>query len=196
MHSHASIVANQGTLLQTALTRSGNAALTRLFGIALGVALLIAGAKIAVPFWPVPMTMQTFAVLIVGASLGPVAGAASVISYLGLGAAGLPVFAGVAAGPAYLVGPTAGYLLGFVAAAACIGWVAERKVERRALSLTLGGIGAMALIYACGAGWLALQIGAAKAWIFGVLPFLLGDALKIGLAALLLCGLERAARRL
>lgn len=192
----SAIASVQGTLLQQVLARGGNAALSRLFGVALGIAMLIAGAKIAVPFWPVPMTMQTFAVLIVGASLGRIAGAASVISYLSLGAAGLPVFAGAAAGPAYLMGPTAGYLLGFVAAATCIGWVAERKVERRALSLTLGGIAAMALIYACGAGWLALQIGAAKAWSFGVLPFLLGDALKISLAAMLLLGLERAARRL
>jgi biotin transport system substrate-specific component len=195
MTSRTSVTANEATLLQAALMRGGNAALTRLFGIALGIALLTAGAKISVPFWPVPMTMQTFAVLIVGASLGRAAGAASVLGYLGLGAAGLPVFAGIAAGPAYLMGPTAGYLLGFVMAAACIGWIAERKVERRMLTLTLGGIAAMALIYACGAGWLALQIGAQKAWAVGVLPFLLGDALKIGLAALLLRGLERVARR-
>jgi biotin transport system substrate-specific component len=96
----------------------------------LGALLLTVAAYIKVPFWPVPLTMQTFVVLVVGAAYGARLGAATVTLYLAEGAAGLPVFAG-GGGLAYMAGPTGGYLVGFLAAAAVIGWLAERGFDRR-----------------------------------------------------------------
>ena len=99
----------------------------------LGSLLLIASAKVQVPFWPVPMTMQTFAVLVIGMTFGPRLGAATVLLYLVQGAVGLPVFAGTPAkgiGIAYMVGPTGGYLIGFVAAAYLAGRLAMRGWDR------------------------------------------------------------------
>lgn len=95
----------------------------------LGTLLLIASARVQVPFWPVPMTMQTFVVLIIGATCGARLGAATVALYLAQGAVGLPVFAG-GGGLAYMAGPTGGYLVGFLVAAVVVGWLAERGLDR------------------------------------------------------------------
>src|SRR5262249_11270176 len=104
----------------------------------IGTLLLTASAKIQVPFWPVPMTMQTFVVLCLGAVLGPRLGATTVLLYLAEGAVGLPVFAGTpekGLGLAYMAGPTGGYLVGFVAGAAVTGWLAERGWDRSIVRL-------------------------------------------------------------
>lgn len=158
-----------------------------------GSLLLIAAAKVKVPFWPVPMTLQTFAALALGATYGSRLGAATVLLYIGYGVAGLPVFTNtppVAAGPLYLLGPTGGFLLGFVVAAAIAGWAAQRGAS--ALRLVGGLIVADAVLLALGCLWLALGaqvaagvtgVGFAKAFAVGVQPFLLGEALKIALAA-------------
>lgn len=155
----------------------------------LGSLLLIASAKVHVPFWPVPMTMQTFAVLVIGMTFGPRLGAATVVLYLLEGAVGLPVFAGTPAkgiGIAYMVGPTGGYLVGFVVAAYLAGTLAMRGWDRKPLQTAFAMVLGMAVIYVLGVAWLSTLIGVAKALQFGVAPFLLADALKIALATALL----------
>jgi len=147
---------------------------------------LLAQARIPLPFTPVPLTGQTFAVLLVAAALGAARGAVSLALYAVLGCLGLPVFAGGAAGAAYVLGPTGGYLLGFIAAAWVGGRLAERGLDRRLRSAWLPCLAATLVIYLCGATWLALSLGMAKALTLGVLPFLAGDALKILLASLAL----------
>ena len=150
-----------------------------------GNALLVISAKIQIPFWPVPMTMQTFAVLVIGITYGSRLGAATIVLYLAEGAAGLPVFAG-GGGIAYLLGPTGGYLLGFVIAAALVGWLGEhgwdRKMSTTALAMLLGNL----VIYASGLLWLGAIVGYEKVLSVGLWPFLPGDALKLVLAAAIL----------
>lgn len=138
------------------------------------------------PFGPVPITGQTFAVLIVGALLGAKRGSMAVLAYLAQGVAGLPVFA-VISGPAALVGPTGGYLVGFVPAAYVTGLLAERGWDRRigttVLAMALGNV----VIYAFGLVRLCSLIGVSKTVLTtGLLPFIGGDLLKIVLAAILL----------
>jgi len=152
--------------------------------LVLGGSLIVAlGAQIAVrlPFSPVPITLQTLAVLMVGALLGSRRGALSLLAYLAQGLAGLPVFAGGASGLAYAVGPTGGYLLGFVAAAYLTGRLTEGRVHRGFAALLSTGLAMAAgnlAIYACGLPWLALYVGR-QAVALGAAPFLVGDALKI-----------------
>lgn len=196
------------SLVQAALpAASGRGRLARDIGLAVaGSLLLVLAAKIKVPFFPVPMTLQTLAVLLVGAGLGPRLGAATVALYIGYGLAGLPVFTNtppVAAGPLYLLGPTGGFLAGFVGAAALAGWAASRGAGRA--RLVLGFLAAEVVMFGAGCAWLALGaqmtggatgIGFAKAFAFGVQPFLLGDAVKLALAvAMTAAGWSALARR-
>jgi biotin transport system substrate-specific component len=156
--------------------------------IALGSALIALSARVAIPipFSPVPVTGQTFAVLLVGALLGRWRGGAAALAYLGEGAAGLPVFAGGAAGPHVLVGPTGGYLVGFVAGAWICGALAERGWDRRVgwtvLAMILGNVA----ILVPGLAWIARFVGADRALALGLWPFIPGDCVKIALAAALL----------
>jgi biotin transport system substrate-specific component len=142
--------------------------------------------RIPLPFTPVPITGQTFAVLLAGAALGSVRGAASLALYTAMGALGLPFFAGGASGLAYMSGPTLGYLVGFVAAAYVIGRLAERGLERSMRTSLLPFLAGTLVIYLFGAGWLAILFGMEQALALGVLPFLIGDAIKLVLAALAL----------
>jgi len=151
----------------------------------LGSLLLWASAKVQVPFWPVPMTLQTAAVFLIGLAYGPRLAFATVALYLAEGAAGLPVFAGTpekGIGLPYMLGPTGGYLAGFLAAA----WIAGRAAELR-LRL-FGTVGALffasVAIYLPGLLWLSTFVGPAKAVQFGLLPFVLGDLVKLLLVAL------------
>jgi biotin transport system substrate-specific component len=147
----------------------------------------LAQVKIALPFTPVPLTGQTFAVLLVGATLGSKRGAASMALYIALGALGLPVFAGGAAGIAYLSGATLGYLVGFVMAAYIIGLLAERGLERSVRTSILPFLVGTVIIYACGVAWLTVMLGSfSKALAAGLLPFLIGDAIKLITATLVL----------
>ena len=147
--------------------------------------LTAAAAQVAVPLpWtPVPLTGQTFAVLLTGALLGPRLGALAMLAYLAEGAAGLPFFRGGAGGYAHLAGATAGYLLAFPLAAYVTGRLAERGWDRRyvpaAAAMALGSL----VILACGWAWLAAALGGAQAFRLGVAPFLPGDVVKIALAA-------------
>jgi biotin transport system substrate-specific component len=150
-----------------------------------GTALMALSAKLQVPMWPVPMTMQTFAVLVIGMAYGWRLGGATLLAYLAEGAAGLPVFAS-GAGLAYMAGPTGGYLVGFVVAATLVGWLGERGWDRGvALTLAAMALGT-AVIFAFGVAWLSTLIGFAPAIANGMTPFLLGAAIKIALAAAVL----------
>jgi len=146
----------------------------------------IAQMKIPLPFTPVPLTGQTFAVLLVGAALGSKRGAASLSLYMVFGAVGLPFFAGGASGLAYLSGPTLGYLVGFIAAAYVIGRLAERGLERSVRTSLVPFLVGTLVIYTFGVGWLTVLFGFEKALALGVLPFLVGDTTKLVLAALAL----------
>jgi biotin transport system substrate-specific component len=153
-----------------------------------GSLLVALSAQVAIwlPFSPVPVTGQTFAVLLVGMLLGGRLGVLSLLAYLTEGAAGMPVFAGGALGPAYMIGPTGGYLVGFVAAAFAVGWLAERGWDRRMITTALAMIAGSLLIYACGVAWLSTFIGLDRAITVGCTPFLAGDVVKIVLAMALL----------
>jgi biotin transport system substrate-specific component len=154
--------------------------------VALGVAALTVAAKIRVPFWPVPITMQTFVVLGVGAAYGLRLGMATVLAWLALGALGAAVFTGEGAGLAYMMGSTGGYLVGFVLAAGFLGLAARRGWDRSVQHMALAMLAGSALIYLPGVLWLGVVHGFDKpilAW--GLWPFLPGDALKLALAALL-----------
>jgi biotin transport system substrate-specific component len=159
--------------------------------VAVGVA---AQFEVKLPFTPVPITGQTFAVLLVGALLGARRGALALLTYLGEGALGLPVFAGGAAGAAHLLGPTGGYLLGFVPAAFVTGALAERGWDRRVGTTWAAMVLGSAMIFACGVPWLAQFVGWERALPAGLVPFLPGDVAKQVLAALALPGAWRLAR--
>ena len=131
----------------------------------------------------VPVTGQTLVVLLIGMTYGPRLGGITVAAYLFEGALGLPVFAGGAAGVAVLMGPTAGYLFGFLLAAIAMGYLAERGVGRTVASTIAAMVIGNCVIYLCGALWLANFIGFGQAIEAGVLPFLYGDALKLVVAA-------------
>lgn len=157
--------------------------------LVLGGSLLIAlCAQVAIhtPFSPVPITGQTFAVLLVGALLGSKRGGLCVLAYLAEGMAGLPVFAGGGSGPSWLLGPTGGYLLGFVAAAWVVGWLCEHVGDGSITGIAVTMLAGSATIYVFGVSWLTLFVGAEKALEMGLLPFLPGDLIKIALAGLIL----------
>ncbi len=139
-----------------------------------GTLALTVSAKTQIPFWPVPMTMQTFVVLVIGMACGTRLGVATIALYLIEGALGLPVFAGTpekGVGLAYMMGPTGGYLLGFVAAAWLCGWLAERGFDRSPLRTLAAMSLGHALIFVFGVTWLAQLIGFEKAFATGVVPF-------------------------
>lgn len=155
----------------------------------------LAQVKIPLPFTPVPLTGQTFAVLLVGATLGSKRGAASMALYIALGALGLPVFAGGASGIAYLSGATLGYLIGFVMAAYFIGLLAEQGLERSVRTSLIPFLVGTVIIYICGVAWLTILLGSFnKAIAAGLLPFLIGDAIKLIAAALVLPGAWKLVR--
>lgn len=164
-----------------------NATLRSMVLAVVGTALLTLAAKVQVPFYPVPQTLQTFVVLVLGMAYGWRLGAGTLLFYLAEGALGLPVFAGTpekGLGLAYMMGPTGGYLIGFVAAAGVCGWLAERgwdrSVVRTALAMAIGN----AIIYLPGLSWLGTAVGWDKPILeWGLAPFLLGDLTKLALAA-------------
>ncbi|MFQ6611737.1 MAG: biotin transporter BioY, partial [Fidelibacterota bacterium] len=143
-------------------------------------------SKIQLPLVPVPITGQTLGVLLAGALLGSKRGAISMIIYLVLGAVGIPVFAGIHPGVAAFLGPTGGYLLGFVPAAFLVGWLSEKGFNKSVLSTIFGMSLGTILIYLTGGLWLARFTGWDQVLKLGVLPFLPGDLLKIFLATILL----------
>ncbi|PPR45712.1 MAG: Biotin transporter BioY [Alphaproteobacteria bacterium MarineAlpha5_Bin8] len=148
---------------------------------AFGSLLLALSSKIQVPFWPVPMTMQTFMVFIIGMTYGFTFSSYTLVSYLMLGAIGLPVFA-KGGGILYLTGPTAGYLYGMAIAAAVIGFLADRGYAKSYLKSLIAIFIGTVIIFALGVGYLGSVIGYDKALAGGLYPFLLSEAFKIALA--------------
>jgi biotin transport system substrate-specific component len=164
-----------------------------------GVVLLTLSAKIQVPFYPVPMTMQTLALPLIGAAFGLRLGVATVLLYLAHGLMGAPVFAGPFAGPAYMMGPTGGFLAGFVAFTAIVGYGVEKGAARSILPLTGLILLGKVVLFALGGLWLAQfaalangasGIGFGKAWTV-IQGFLLGDLLKTALAVGLIAVLAK-----
>lgn len=155
--------------------------------LVLGVVLLTLLAQVRIQIGPVPITGQTFGVLLIGAAYGAGLGAATTVGYLLLGGLGLAAFSGGATGWGVLAGPTGGYLLAFPFAAALVGALAARGWDRRPLAAAAAMLLGNVTIYAVGLAWLARfapDLGTTFAW--GLWPFLPGDALKIALAAGLL----------
>lgn len=160
----------------------------RFVGLALiGTLLLTLSAKIKVPFYPVEMTMQTFMVLALAAAYGRNLAVATVVLYLAQGALGFPVFTGSperGIGLAYMMGPTGGYLAGFIVCAAIVGEAADRGWSISVPKMALAMLAGLAATFVLGVAWLTTLIGFEGAIVHGVLPFLLGDATKLALAAL------------
>ncbi len=188
--------------LSQAVTRT-DGAVKKLLMVLGGSAFIAVAAQISVPMLPVPMTLQTLAILMVGFSFGSRLGAVTLLAYLAEGAMGLPVFAGGMNGLAF-AGPTAGFLLGFVAMAYLAGLAAERGVARGFLGTGASALVISALLYVPGliwpaalagglgfeAGWVGQSSG--FYWTWFVAPFLIGDAIKAILAALLVSGAWKA----
>ena len=178
----------------------------RLVLVALGIVALALSAKISVPVWPspVPITLGTFAVLTIGVAYGPRLGLATIVGYLAIGALGADVFAGSSAGTngiAYMLGGTGGYLVGYALAVVALGYAARRGWDRSVLGMAAALVIGNLLIYVAGLAWLHhLVVGGlfdpasyASAWqqtlAWGLSPYLVGDALKLVLAALVVPGL-------
>jgi biotin transport system substrate-specific component len=176
-----------------ARTRAATRLAPRVIAVVVGAAVVALAAQVAVPlpFTVVPLTLQPLAVLVVGGLLGAAGGAAALALYLAAGAAGLPVFAGGAAGALHLVGPTGGYLLAFPVAAAVTGWLSRRadgRTGRPVIALVLlASVLGMVVIHVGGISQLALLTGnPAAAFRLGFVPFFTNDLVKVGLAALLI----------
>lgn len=144
---------------------------------------LVASAHLEVPFWPVPMTLETFAVLVIAATYGRRLAIATVGLFLVEGAAGLPVFAG-GGGLLYVIGPTGGYLLGFALATVLIAWLMDHGWKAGGLRVAGAMCGGTMVVWAVGVGWLGTLIGWHDAILQGLVPFVFGDIVKAVLAAL------------
>jgi biotin transport system substrate-specific component len=153
-----------------------------------GTAVITLSAKIQVPFWPVPATLQTLAILAIAAAYGRNLAVATMALYLLQGAAGLPVFAGTpekGIGLAYMAGPTGGYLAGFLFMAAIAGWAADRGWSRSPVKLGAAMLAGEIVMLVLGAMWIGVLFGAEKMIAWGVGPFIVTDLVKLALAALL-----------
>lgn len=150
---------------------------------------LSAQVAISVPFSVIPFTLQTAALFLISAALGPKKAMFAVLAYLGEGALGLPVFAQGMSGIASMIGPRAGYLAGFAAAAYVMGYIAAST--RSYVRLALAFLAGILVIYTFGFSWLAIWIGPAQAFSVGVLPFIIGDALKILAVSALVKGIRQ-----
>ena len=196
--------------MNSTLSHSGLAQRTESFTRTLpGKATLVVAASVLVavsahisfplPFTPVPLTLQTFAVLLVGLALGPAMGFSALALYLLEGAAGLPVFSPQAAGGvAQLAGPTGGYLFAFPLAAAAAGWLVRALdgIGSRFARAAIAGAGATVVTFALGAGWMAAfgHLSTVAVWTLAVVPFLPGEAVKIAAASGIYSAFQRARR--
>lgn len=193
------------TLLEALWPAHDNARILRaLVMVVVGVGVLTASSYIRVPMWPVPMTMQTFAVLGLGAAYGLRLGGVTVLTYLAVGILGGPVFSEGASGWAYFTGTTGGYLFGFMVSAALVGWLAERGWDRQIVTMAAAMIIGNVVIYVFGVTWLYLllvgQMGLegwdlARVIDSGMMQFLVGDLAKLILAALILPSVWRLSPR-
>lgn len=186
-----------GTIVDRIVPRAegrSSALLRDLVLVLCGTGLVAGLAQVAIPWHPVPFTGQTLAVLLVGGILGALRGTLALAVYFVIGALGAPIFSDQSGGWDIITGATGGYIIGFILAAAVVGWLADRGADRRVVPmigvLLLGNV----LIYAIGVPWLAswepagdgVAFGWSQAYEFGVQPFILGDLLKLAIAAALL----------
>ncbi|TIL65976.1 biotin transporter BioY [Mesorhizobium sp.] len=186
-------------LVSLALPEKGAARLaTQLLLAIVGTLLLTLSAKTRVLLGPVDISMQTLAVFLIAAAFGMRLGVATLLLYMAEGAMGLPVFQGTpekGIGIAYMLGSTGGYLAGFVVMAAIVGWAADRGWDRHPVKLFNAILVAEIVMMAMGFAWLALLIGPEKSWQFGVVPFIVGDLIKVALAASLVPAVWSLLRR-
>lgn len=192
MTSSASSLTTHGTVLADHLVTSRSAA-ANIALIGAGAATVALLAQVEIPMWPVPITGQTLGVMLVGATLGAWRGAAALLTYLVAGLAGLPVFAGLTGGIASVAKPSFGFIIGFVFAAALIGWLAQRNWDRRPLLSLVAFFGASLVPFVFGVPYMCValeQLGTdmnfALAMQYGVTPFIIGGIVKWLLAAALL----------
>ena len=182
---------NNTTLINSLLsTYKVNIYIKNISLVLFGTLLLTLSSKVQVPFWPVPMTMQTFIVFIIGMSYGWKLALSTLIAYLAEGALGLPVFA-KGGGLLYLIGPTAGYLYGMVIAAGVIGFLAERGYNNSYIKSLISLIIGTVIIFVLGVGYLGSVIGYDKALAGGLYPFIPSEFFKIGLAVILIPSITR-----
>ena len=174
-------------LVSLAMPESGAARLAvQICLVVAGSLLLWLSAKAKVVLGPVDLSLQTLAVLLIAATFGFRLAVATLLLYLAQGAAGLPVFQSTpekGIGLAYMVGPTGGYLIGFLAMAAIVGWTVDRGWGRNIVKILAAMLVAEIVMMAMGFSWLAVLIGAEKSWQFGVAPFIVPDLIKVALAA-------------
>ncbi|MER9565890.1 biotin transporter BioY [Mesorhizobium sp. M0571] len=174
-------------LISLALPEKGAARLAGQILLAIaGTLMLILSARTKVMLGPVDISMQTLAVFLIAAAFGMRLGVATLLLYMAEGALGVPVFQSTpekGIGIAYMLGSTGGYLAGFVVMAAIVGWAADRGWDRHPIKLFNAMLVAEIVMMAMGFAWLALLIGPEKSWQFGVVPFIVGDLIKVALAA-------------
>jgi len=187
----ANISSAPATLANAVWSEDKSNALMRNVALAVaGSIVLWISAKIQIPFYPVPLTMTTLAVLLIGAAYGWRLGLVTVALYLAEGAAGLPVFAGTpekGIGLAYMLGGTGGYLVGYLLAVGAVGWLAERGFDRNFFTTALAMLVGNVLIYAPGLLWLGILFGWDKPILeWGLTPFIYGDLTKLAMAAAIL----------
>jgi biotin transport system substrate-specific component len=192
----SSLVTQPRTLVDVLLPRQQRSWLLDTGLVVLFSAFVGLTAQVEIPLWPVPLTLQTLGVFFTGAVLGGRRGALALLLYLAEGAAGLPVFAGGASGGTHVLGPTGGYLAGFVFAAGVVGLLAERGWDRQLVWTMLAMVVGNLVVYAFGVAWLAIFLSdIGTALIQGMLVFMPGDLVKIAIAALALPGGWALARR-
>lgn len=187
------------TLVDRVVTRTW---LSDIALVVAGTALVAVLAQVAIPLWPVPVTGQTLAVLLVGASLGAARGAAALALYAILGGIGLPIYSDASSGWSVLLGPTGGYIIGFIVSAALVGWAAERAWDRGWYKPIITFIGGSLVVFAIGLPWLAVSLGQfglpndlQSVLIAGFYPFIIGGLIKAAIAAAVLPALWAAADR-
>lgn len=188
------VAAGRPTLADRLFARSWA---TDLLLIAAGAGLTAALAQVAVPLWPVPITGQTLAVLLVGGTLGAARGTLSMLLYAVLGIVGLPIFSDGSAGFGVIAGPTGGYIVGFVFAAAFTGWLAQRSWDKKFLRAALSFLGGTVVTFVFGLSWLAidLHLSLEQTLQGGLYPFIIGGIVKALIAAALIPSVWWAAER-
>ncbi len=191
----SSIAAPPRTLVDVLLPRHRSLLLDAVLVVVFS-AFVALTAQVSLPLLPVPLTLQTLGVLFTGAVLGSKRGTLALLLYVAEGAIGLPVFAGGLSGIGVLIGPTGGYLVGFIVAAGIVGLLAERGWDRRLIGAALAMVVGNLVIYAFGVAWLTVVLGDLRtALVQGMLIFIIGDLIKIVIAALALPGGWALAKR-
>jgi biotin transport system substrate-specific component len=179
--------AQGGTLLDAFIPRT---AVVNIVSVVVGAGVVGALAQVSIPLWPVPITGQTLGVLVVASLLGLWRGVSAMVLYAAAGAAGLPWFSDASSGVSVILGPTGGYILGFIVAAALTGWLAQRKWDRKILGGIVAFLAGSVSVFALGLPWLAAVLGLTleQTLEFGLYPFIIGGVIKAVVAAGLIRG--------